>query len=93
MRNMNTFSDETMHCAGDISSLGSIFEDLETAFNEFNYDLQSYAAGLLPCISTVAPTLLTPVETALQTVGDSVQGLVDDLGVGGALNGLITTIT
>jgi hypothetical protein len=81
-----------MYCAGDISPLGSTIADLETAISTLNVDLQSYATSLLPCVSTIAPTLLTRVETALQTLGNLVQGLLSDLDVGGVLNGLINTI-
>jgi hypothetical protein len=81
-----------MYCAGDISSLGSCIADLETAISTLNVDLQSYTASLLPCVNIVAPTLLTPLETALSSLGNSVQGLLSDLDAGGVLNGLITTI-
>ena len=81
-----------MYCAGNISSLGSSIADLETAISTLNVDLQCYTVSLLPCVNIVAPTVLTPFETALSSLGNSVQGLLSDLDVGGVLNGLITTI-
>ncbi len=81
-----------MYYAGDISSLGTNIAGLETAVNGFNFDLQTYTNNLLPCITTSTPTLVQPVEAALSNLGNTVQNLLDQLGVGDVLNGLITTL-
>jgi hypothetical protein len=89
---MKLRSDEAIHCIGDISSLGTTIAALETALNGFNVNLQTYTTSLLPCISSGTPTLVQPVEAALSTLGNIVQNLLDQLGAGGVLNGLINNL-
>jgi hypothetical protein len=55
-------------------------------------DLQSYTSSLLPCVNAVTPSFVQPLESTLTSLGNTVQGLLNQLGVGGIFNGLITTI-
>ena len=77
---------------GNTAALAPSITGLETALNTFNMDLQSYTSSLLPCVNAVAPSLVQPLESTLTSLGNTAQDLQNQLGVGGILNGLITTI-